>query len=121
MRRKKKNNIRVTTTTDDRVQALIRNPEYLKDLNELTGTKTGKMNSGMAGGAKAFVERYNKFLAKNKITVPLYPEWVKKYPKETIETAVLFTDDFVANVIPHDEPRSDLRDGKYLKVEINIK
>lgn len=138
----KKKAVRTTTTTNDRVQALIRNPEYLKDLHALQDIRRVKDDSETRHEQKSYREKYNELITRYKITVPLDPEWVKKYSKETIESAALFTDDYIAKVIPQNEARMvdvgtriedgkeiltgrwdigpHLRDGKYLLVELNL-
>jgi len=139
---RKKRNVRVTTTAYDRVQALIRNPGYLKNLHELTGGRPGKIHPGMGGCGDRMGELYKKFLTKYKITIPLYPS-IKNWPRELIEGYALFTDDDIARVIPYNKKRkivdagviidggeeilirkSDisphLRDGKYLCMELNL-
>jgi hypothetical protein len=73
----------------ERVQALIRNPQYLKDYN--TKIK-GRFNHN----------DYTKFLQEYGIEIPLDPAQWKAYSQKDIEGTAIFTDDWVIEPIPNE-------------------
>jgi hypothetical protein len=139
---------RVTTTSFDRVHALIRNPEYLRDLDYLKNPPRlapeevdDRITKEIRVGPHE--ERLKQFLNKYQLHVPLDPKWVKKIPKELLENLALFTDEFAARIIPHNHSKMinlgtivvdgkegsfskhdlspNLRDGRYLTLEIDLR
>ncbi len=76
----------------DRVQALIRNPQYLQDLNGMRKALT--------------LQRKMEFLKKYEIANILEPKTWKKMSLDSVNNTAVFTDeDWVARVIPTDESK----------------
>ena len=111
----------VTTTTYDRVQALMRHPKYLHDLKRL---ETQMMDE-------------EEFCNKYSLRVPIKPEWISELlqsgEKEKIDSAELFVDSITEVLMNYDNQIGKpvlsktskgwsyyIREGKYLAIEIDL-
>lgn len=83
------NKKRITTTTIDRLRALVRNPQYLKGLKELEE------------GTYDVIKR-EEFCLKYGIYTPIKPELLERNAPEMLEYCQIFRD-FITKVIPADD------------------
>lgn len=102
---------RITTTTIDRLKALVRNPQYLKDLKELEA---------------------DEFCLKYGLYTPVKPELLERNEPELLEYCQIFRD-FITKVIPAEDKvittghpvfeldfSPHLEDGRYLTLKIDL-
>jgi hypothetical protein len=82
--------------TYDHVQALARNPQYLKDLGKINDKQVIKEN-----GRKRLLTRYEKeenLCEKYQMNLIITPEFAQKYTRAQIEGQMIFFDDPVVSV-----------------------
>jgi hypothetical protein len=108
---KKNERKRILMTKYDRLQALVRIPQYLKDSQEVKDVFN-------LNRRKEFFKKYGLD------AVIVDSNFVEKYTKEDIEETTIFPADFIATVIPADKNQFDfrlwLREGRYLTIKIDL-
>lgn len=91
-----------TPPTYDRVQALVRNKQYLKDLVELHKKKvvTDVVNGTKRKRLLTCYEKEEIFCKKYNLEMVVTPAFAKKYTREQIEGLPIFCDNPVVSVKP---------------------
>jgi hypothetical protein len=101
MKKKTKNGKKIPISNYDRVQALLRIPEYLKDLKDI---KKGFNR-----------DKLKKFRSKYHLSGPIIDfEFVKKYTPQRLERISIFTDEQITIVKPHQR-------GKFIKKMVTFR
>lgn len=101
----------------DRVQALIRNPEYKNEYNEFSKLKEFKDQN--------YFQKRENLLKKWRLNFPINPEEYrnKSKPKYAIEFSNNSYNDYPAKPLPFKQDSENtywLRDKRYLKIEVDL-
>jgi hypothetical protein len=109
--KKKSERKRILMTKRDRLQAYVRIPQFLKELQEVKDVFN-------LNRRKEFFKKYGLD------AVIVDSNFVGKYTKEDIEETTIFPADFIATVIPANKNQLDfrlwLRKGRYLTIKIDL-